>query len=320
MPNDAFKLRRRRWGRVLGFVLGAFALLTGVLALWLFSHRYERHEHFESRRGAITTAEVGAEVTQPGGYISQSVRVSAETGLVVNFRVLRPNRATKPLPLVILMAGHRTGRDAIELIGDPGPIMVAAMDYPYDGPERPRGVRETARTVRLARQALLDTPPAVSVALDWLVAHKAVDAARIELMGVSLGVPFAAVAGALDERFRRVWLVHGGVDNRAWLADRLQSRISHGRLRETAAGLLHLLAYGASFQNDEWVARIAPRATVVIGARADEQMPPESVEELFAAAREPKTLLWSEGGHVQPNRPEIVQSLLEMARSRILLD
>jgi hypothetical protein len=249
--------------------------------------------------------------------VSQAVRVSADNGLTVDFRVLRPAGAARPLPLVILLGGHETGCDAVAVAGDPGNMVVAALDYPYHGPRRLKGLWPSLRAVPAIQRGLLDTPPAVSLVLDWLLRQPWVDAGRVELMGVSLGVPFAAVAGANDARFRRVWLVHGGVDNRAWIANRLESRIASPPLRRAAASLLHLMAHGASFKTEAWVPRIAPRAVVVVGAAADEQMPRASVERLFAAAREPKELLWSEGGHVHPGRADIVRQLLAMARQRI---
>ena len=286
---------------------------------WLISHVPRRDEHFTLLRGPSHSADVGPEAAHARGFVSRAARVTSSTGLAVNLRVLRPagSGPAQRVPLVILLGGQRTGRDAIDVVGDPGAIAVAALDYPYHGPERPRGVGQSLRAIPAAQDALLDTPPAVSVALDWLLTQPWVDPDRVELMGVSLGVPFAAVAGAHDGRFRRVWLIHGGVDNQAWLAQRLESRIGSPFLRNGTASLLHLLAYGSSFRTEDWVPRIAPRRVVIIGADTDEQMPPARVEALFAAAREPKELLWSKGGHVSTKRHDIVQQLLAMVRTRI---
>jgi len=261
--------------------------------------------------------ETGPVVIDGSGFISQAVSITATTGLTVDLRVLRPAAPEELLPLVVLLGGHRTGRDAVDVVGHPGAIAVAALDYPYQGPERLRGVWQSVGSIPGIQRALLDTPPAVSVALDWLVGQPWVDRARVELMGVSLGVPFAAAAGALDSRFRRVWLVHGGAGNRDWIANRLESRIANAPLRLAGASLVHLLAHGASFVTEDWAARIAPRSLMIIGARADEQMAPAQVEKLYSAANEPKELLWSEGGHVRTDRVEIVRQLLGMVRTRI---
>lgn len=303
----------RRWWWWPGLVVAMGAL---VIALWLLSHLRPRPEVFAERRGPLVNATV--ESRPEGGFITDTVRATASTGLVVEFRVLRPVRPVGTrLPLVVILGGHRTGRNAVDILGDPGSIAVAALDYPYHGPERPRGVVQSLQSVPAIQRGILDTPPAVSVALDWLAAQPWVDPARMELMGVSLGVPFAAPAGALDTRFRRVWLVHGGVGNRAWIANRLERKIGNAFLRDRVAGLAHLLAYGSTFKTEEWTAQIAPRAVVVVGAEADEQLPRSAVEALHAAAGEPRELLWSQGGHVQPERTEIVRQLLGMVRTRI---
>lgn len=306
-----FRSRRIRW------IAAGAGLLSLVFGGWLSLHLIPRENHFRERRGTVVHVEAGENVPHPGGFVSQTVRVTSSTGLKVSFRVLRPAAHTRPLPLLVLLGGHRTGRNAIDVLGNPGGIAVAALDYPYHGPERPRGVLQSLRTLPAAQRGILDTPPAVSVALDWLLSCDWVEPRVVELMGVSLGVPFASVAGALDGRFRRVWLVHGGAGNQEWLARRLERRIPNGPLRHLSAALLHLLAYGPSFRTESWVKRIAPRPVVVVGAREDEEMPPGSVEELFARAHEPKEILWSEGGHVRPERAPIVRELLQLVRARI---
>lgn len=293
------------------------AILVAAAGAWLAGHAIPKSETFTSRRGPVAEVSTGPEVVMPDGSLNQFVQLTSSTGLAVDLRVLRPGGPPVPRPLVVLLAGHRTGRDAVDVVGHPGGIVMAALDYPYRGPEKPRGWSESLRAIPAIQRGLLDTPPAVSVALDWLLTQPWVDPEQVELMGVSLGVPFAAVAGALDDRFRRVWLVHGGIDNRAWLANRLERRIPNPIARQSAATLLHLLAYGESFRPSRWVPRIAPRMVVVVGADADEQMPRTSVEQLFELAREPKELLWSKGGHVDTDRPEIIRQILELARSRI---
>jgi len=312
-PPPPARRRRRRWLIAAAIV----ALVFGIPAAWIASHAIPRTAIFSARRGPVVAVEAGNETATPSGALSRAVRLTSSTGLVVDLRVLRPSGPPRPRPLVILLAGHRTGRDAIDIVGDPGGIVVAALDYPYHGPEKPRGVAESLRAIPLIQTGLLDTPPAVSVALDWLIAQPWVDRERVELMGVSLGVPFAGVAGALDPRFRRVWLVHGGNDNRAWLANRLETRISNSPARHTAATLLHLLAHGPTFRPERWVPRIAPRTVAVVGADSDEQMPRSSVEGLHALAGEPKELFWSEGGHVSTKRLDIVRQLLDLVRARI---
>jgi len=298
-------------------IAGIGVLLLGALGWWVTAQYRPQEAYFEQRRGTSHTATAGTWQTEAGGFISQAVTVRADTGLEVNFRVLRPGEFDELLPLVIILGGHRTGRDAVDLIGAPGPMIVAALDYPYDGPERPRGLRQSLAMVPAARRGLRDTPPAVQLALDWLVAQPGTDPARIELMGVSLGVPIATTVAATDVRITRLWLVHGSGDNRRWIAHNIGSRVRPAPLRELGAWLLHLVARGPAFDAAVQVGRVAPRPVVIIGARDDARLPEMMVKALHAAAGEPKELLWTEGGHVD-RRPENVRQVLDLARHRIL--
>lgn len=213
---------------------------------------------------------------------------------------------------MVLLGGHRTGRDAVDLLGARGPFVVAALDYPYEGPERPRGWRQSLAPILPARQALLATPPAVWLALDWLLAQPWVDPARVELVGV----PFAAVAGALEPRFGRVWLIRGGAGNRERIEHNLQRRLNR---TGCAAWQVYLPARGPTLEPEYWTPRIAPRPVVIIGPRDDRRLPPQLVERLHAAAGAPKELIWIEGGHVD-RRPEAVQQLLNTVRARLVKD
>ncbi len=301
------------------FWAGTALVLAAIAALgwWLADHARPRHDEFVARRGASVTAELQAVAEERGGFTSQAVSLSSDSGLRVNVRVLRPAGRHPPLPVVVLLGGHRTGRDAVDLVGDPGSIIMVALDYPYHGPNAIRSASDFFRGIADIQQALLDTPPAASVVLDWLSIQDFADVGRAEIVGVSFGVPFSAVAGGLDERFTRVWLIHGGAGNRGWIEHNLRERIPQRWLRGPAASLVHLLVHGNSFDTEEWVARIAPRPVVVIGARDDDRLPEHKVERLYAAAGEPKELIWTEGGHVDPRRPELVRALLDIVRARL---
>lgn len=305
---------RLRWA-LGGVLVLAFAVVAGFAYL-----TRPAPGRFLAQQSPLVVAEAAPERAEAEGFISQAVRARAESGLAVDFRVLRPAVAPgERLPVVVLLGGHRTGRDAVDLLGTPGPVVVAALDYPYQGPERPRGLVQSLATIPAARTGLRDTPAAVLLAIDWLLGQPWADPEQLELVGVSLGVPFAMVAGALDDRVRRVWLIHGGGDHRRWIKHNLRSRIESDLLRDLTAGLVHRLAHGPSLDEAHWMPRIAPRPVVIVGAREDQRLPGELVEGLFAAAHPPKELHWLEGGHVD-RRPEAVRPLLELVRAGILRD
>ena len=215
--------------------------------------------------------------------------------------------------MLVVLGGHRTGSDAVDLFGEVGERAVVALDYPYEGPEKVRGVRQVLSTVPLARKAFRDTPAAVSLVLDWVEAQPWADTERLVIIGASLGVPFATLAAARDERIDGALLVHGAADNQAWLETQVARRNDNRAMQKVMATLLHWLAYEPTFDTSANVARIAPRPVIVIGARNDERTPAWQVEALFAAAGEPKVLRWTDGQHVQPDRTDVIEALLRIA-------
>lgn len=297
--------------------LGRLVILTGTLcaafAAWVLWLGWPSPERVTGRLTPLATAQPGEWVEASPGLLTRSVHIVGVSGLEVKARVLRPaDGEDVPLPVLVVLGGHRTGQDAVEAVGGPDGVIVIALNYPYNGPEKLRGVRQILSTLPQIRHALLDTPAAVSLALDWLLEQPSADPDRVELVGVSLGTQFSAAAGAADPRFRRVWFVQGAGDSRRWIVHQLEGRIGNRFLRRATATLLWWLAHGATLDPQLWVGQIAPRSVVVIGARQDPALPHGLVAGLHDAAGPPRQLHWIDGGHVSPRRPETVRPLLDL--------
>jgi hypothetical protein len=56
---------------------------------------------------------------------------------------------------------------------------------------------------------------------------------------------------------------------------------------------------------------------VLVAARDDERVPRACTDALFGAAREPKELVWTDGGHVDTDRERIARELVELVLSRM---
>lgn len=114
--------------------------------------------------------------------------------------------------------------------------MVAAVSYPFTGdpwPDAATFLREIPRI----RGAFLDTPPAIMLALDYLLRRPDVDRARVETVGASLGAPFVCIAGALDPRITRVWALHGSGGSYAPLEANMRRTIHLAPVRVLAGAL-----------------------------------------------------------------------------------
>jgi hypothetical protein len=238
----------------------------------------------------------------------------------VDLRVLVPPEAeTRKVPLLLVLGGHRTGKHAIDLVDEPNGIAYASIDYPYAGKHSIKGFRQAIAAVPGIQAAFLDTPPALMLALDWLSRQDWFDPARAELVGVSLGVPFAAVAGALDERFSRVWLIHGGADNYHWVMHAARGAIENQWLRSVAVRSALLLAHGNSFRTEEWLEQIAPRPAIIVSARDDDRVPSSAQQGFIdAELHDHVRLIWTGGKHIGPNREAELSELFSLVADEVI--
>ena len=289
--------RRQRRRRPTVFVVAA--AIAGAVAggLWLTR---DPEPHMLARRSGLAGVIEGPVVLQDNHEV-RDVKLRAASGLEVELTIKRPIAPTVAKgrrPLALVLGGHRRGRSAVQFIPDAGGMIVAALSYPYAGEPRPDAL-EFVRDIPNIRQAFLDTPPAIMLALDYLLMQPDVDPKWIEVVGVSLGGPFVTIAGALDSRISRVWVVHSSAGSYGPLEVSMRREIPIPGVRHAAAALSALIINGPGLAPEHWAARVAPRPFVMVNARNDERMPRKLVERLYDGAKEPKTIVWLDGGHVR---------------------
>lgn len=291
--------RQRRRLRITRVVALTMVALGVVGSLWLT--RDPEPRMLERRSGLAGVTE--GPIVREGNHELRDVRLRAESGIEFDLTIKRPLSDTNTnarRPLAIVLGGHRTARKAVQFIPDAGEMIVAALSYPYAGEPRPDAL-EFIRDIPNIRQAFLDTPPAIMLALDYLLAQPDIDPSWVELVGVSLGGPFVTIAAALDERISRVWVVHGSAGSYGPLEVSMRREIPVPGLRHAAAALSTLIINGPSMAPEKWVHRVSPRPFMMVNARDDERMPRELVDRLFEGANEPKSIVWLPGGHVRSN-------------------
>jgi dienelactone hydrolase len=272
--------------------------------------------HFVARRSQLATVdETGVSVE--GGYQLTPVRLTATSGLTIDLMVRRAvaDSAATRLPLAVILGGHYTGRQAARMLGETRGVLVAALSYPYEGSPRPDALT-FLRDIPRIRQAFLDTPPAIMLALDYLLRRTDVDTTRVEAIGVSLGAPFVCIAGSLDERVTRVWALHGSGGSYTPLQANMKKAIPFAPLRAVAAGVANVIIDGPRLDPVRWVPRISPRPFIMVNASGDERLPRSAIDALYASAREPKELLWMTGLHVHADR-ETIERLVAIVMSRV---
>ena len=314
MPNARAHPRsgHTRSGRAT-FGLIAIGMVVALVAFGAYLLR-DPLPHFLERRSQLARVEPG-ESLDSAGYRLTTIRVVATSGLAVELTVRRRLADSGRLPLAVILGGHYGSRGAMRFLGETPGVMVATLSYPYAGDPRPDALT-FLRDIPKIRGAFLDTPPAVMLALDYLTSLPDVDPRRIEAVGVSLGAPFMSIAGALDRRFARVWVLHGSGGSYVPLEANMKRNIPFAPLRMVAAGLANVIIAGPRLDPVRWVPRIAPRPFVMVNARGDERLPRSAVDALYASAREPKELIWMSGRHVHGDK-ETIQRLVAIVISRM---
>ena len=297
-------------------LLGIAAAAAMVVASGVLYLMRDPLPRFMARRSSVSNVEVGSPVPD-GQSLVQTVRISATSGLVVDLAVRRhaSDSASKRLPLVVILGGHVTGAEAVRLVGETPGIMVAAVAYPFAGNHRPSALT-FVRQIPMIRGAMLDTPPAIMLAADYLLARQDVDSTRVDAVGVSLGAPFMTIAAALDARFTRVWAIHGSGGSYAPLEANMKRTIPFAPLRSVGALTANVIIGGPRLAPEKWAGRIAPRPFIMINARDDERMPRAAVDALYRSAADPKEISWMSGGHVRPGAP-VIQQLLDIVIGRV---
>jgi hypothetical protein len=227
-----------------------------------------------------------------------------------------PHERLPHSPLLVILGGQETGRAAVEVIPDTRGVVVAALSYPFGTVPHRDGLQLAFALGRIQR-GILDTPPAVLLAIDYLLARPDLEIEQVELAGISFGAYLAAVPAALDPRVKRLWLIHGSGDPAAVLEAGLRKRIPWSVLRQGLASLLATVAAAHHLSPEYWVARIAPRSLVVVNARADTALPPNAVRVLHESLAPPYEVLWTPGDHVHPKRPETIRAITDMLFERI---
>jgi dienelactone hydrolase len=303
--------RRRRILETAGLVI-ALAVAAYCLELAI-----PKREYFFHRAGSLAGYQHRAE--RAGEDWFEYVHLVSSSGLEIDMRVYRPDYDGGPaLPVLLLLGGFNTGKDAVELVGAAEGIAYAAIDYPYSGRHDLGTFWGSIAAIPGAQSAFLDAPAGLMLALQWLLDQPWADGGRIELAGISLGVPFAAPAGALEQRFSRVWLLHGGGNNAAWVSANVSRHIENDVLRTLATRLTLFAVYGNSFDTGHWIRQIAPRPLVIVLARNDDFVPQAAKEPMILAAASPDVeLLWTDGRHIQPSRQRELEELVQLVKARV---
>ncbi len=292
-----------------GWIVGGAAFLVTLVALRSYHERDYRPVFARAAGELVQVRDSTGIGTAVDGKQLTEVTLVSDTGLEVRVRVRAAGeRTSERHPAAILLGGFKTGRKAADAPEQTGNLVLASIEYPYEGPDHPTDW-EWVRWFPHMRLAILRTPPALLLAAQYLYTRDDVDPERVSIVGVSLGVPFAAAAAATDRRLAGAAYLHGGAD--------IRHMAEYAFADAGPPWLVDLMAIGltwvvAPLEPAKYAGEIAPRPTLVVNASGDEMIPLASVQALYEAAREPKRLIWLDTGHVGLNDPDVVERLMQI--------
>jgi dienelactone hydrolase len=284
----------------------ALLLLLGVLLAvgWYLSVR-DYEEYFRERRGDLTSVDLQS---AGGDSLSEKwwVTIHGSHGLTVRCGMLTPRERGRKYPAIVLLGGKTTGKYAVDYALDIKDVLIIAVDYGYT-PRESYTLWNLVRDVPEIREALLDVVPSAMLALDYLSRRGDVDTTKLVVLGYSFGAPLVPAIVAHDRRPAVAAVVYGGGD--------LHSLIRHNVRRYEGPVMSELVgAMGGILLHPieplRYAEKIAPVPLVMINGTEDEQIPRENAEKLFAAASEPKSLVWIDSRHVHPRNVELTHRII----------
>jgi dienelactone hydrolase len=169
-----------------------------------------------------------------------------------------------------------------------------ALDLPFHG-ERDGAGRDIPKNPLALVGAWKAAIAEVRDAVGWLSQQPETGTSPIGIVGYSLGGFLALMTAADDDRLRVVTLAAAGD---------LPDRTPYAALVRSLVNPLRAAA------------QLAGRPLLLVNGRRDRTTRPAQAERLFAAAHEPKELVWYEGGHWPP--PAAIDQAAEWTAERLL--
>ena len=308
--GTSFIARFLRWS--VGLLIFTSLILLGYVYIPVL---ISPEDGYLARKGNVSSASITRKWQERGSTFSELDLVS-DSGLKVQITVRVPEQRTEPLPVALLLGGVGTGRNACHVIPQIKYAICVSISYPYQGTKNIEGLG-FIYNLRNLQQVVKDTPPAMMLALDYVLSQPYSDVDQVELLGVSFGAYFISIPAVLDPRVKRLWIAHGAAEPINVMIHNYYQEPDRGFINRI---LTHLVGYAIGSQHvdpKKWVGRISPRPVIMMNAEHDKSFPDSSVAALHDAARQPKEVIWTKGMHVTPGRKEIVKQISDIVLNRM---
>ncbi len=252
------------------------------------------------------------ESSDAGAFTAEQFSFLGADGERVPALLLRPKNVPRP-PVVLFLHGLGGDKDQARLAAmllAPRGIAVMAIDARLHGD---RAVEGPGIGAQLAAEptALQRTVVDNRRAIDYIHTRDDLDAERVALVGASMGAILGSITAAVDRRIDAAALLVGGAGWAQILAT--SEHPAAEALREAGFADPGRLA---AIEPANFVGHISPRPVLMVNGEQDRIIPPSAARALHAAANEPKTIIWYEGGHVD-FPPDVLAQFAQWIEDRL---
>lgn len=272
---------------------------------------------------ALPLDPVAEEPIDLGAFTAQTVRFQSVNEQTVPCTVCKPKNVERP-PVILSLHGLGGSRQDVLRVAAPllCPLGVAivGIDAQLHGDRKVEGRKILSGGVDSTTAAFSQTIIDNMRAVDYIQSREDLDGERVVLLGVSMGGIMGSIVAALDPRIKAACLVVAGGDlvtmfARTAIGDADEMRAAIGDIGQFRASL-------AIIEPLNFVGHISPRPLYMVNGRTDQIVPPECGEALFAAAGEPKSIVWYESdnmmGHIPP-LDVLLKQVTEFLKSQNLM-
>jgi len=294
------------------------ALIVIIVVFTIYVIYYYSSDHSDvllSRRTPLKTAEVEHISSDSTGNIYY-VQLSSETIPKLSC-YLRIPAAEGPHPVMILLGGLHTGKEALHLVGETElarTFVFMTMDYPYYGEKKGITILEMIPKIPAIRRAVFNSVASISLMIDYLETRTEIDTTHIFASGVSFGSFFVIAAAATDTRIKAAASMYSGGDISLLTSENIRGGPRF--LRKIGGYITEFIVLPVEPLRN--VDKIAPRHFLMVSGSDDEQVPTQSIQLLYDTAQQPKELIWFETRHIKPTRGQLTQELTEVINQWIL--
>ncbi len=251
-----------------------------------------------------------------GPFIGETIHFRSANEQLVPATLCRPQNVAKPPVIICLHGLGGDGKSFATVLGSflcPAGVAVIAIDAQYHGERKVAGKAmfsaDLATSVAAFRQTIIDNRRA----LDYLATREDLDATRLGLLGASMGGIMGTVLTAVDQRVHSAFLVVGGGDLVGLFLASMHPAADDVRkaLQGMAEQARPALAY---IEPTNFAAHISPRPLQMLNGNDDQIMPKACAQALYDAARDPKRIVWYNGGAGEGHLPPLGVIATELKR------